>query len=579
MSNKSSVNEIFEAIQKSRSAFLSIGAFSAVVNILMLVPAIYMLQVYDRVLVSRNETTLLMLTLIMVGLFLLMSLIERIRGMVAIRIGAKFDMDLNSRIYTAAFRANLKSGDFNASQAMRDLTTLRQFITGSALFAFFDAPWFPVYLAVIFLFDPLLGWFALGGTIVLIGLAFLNEWLSSKPLKSAEELSIQSNQIAGSTLRNAEVIEAMGMLPALRKRWFHKHEAFLDQQRIASEKSTSVTSATRGTRIALQSLVLGLAALLVLEGEISAGMMIAASILMGRALSPIESVIGAWKQWSGARQAYQRLHELLTAFPLEEKQLSLPRPTGKLKIENVTAVAPDSRTLVLSGVSCRLNPGEVMGVIGPSGSGKSTLARLAVGIWSAVSGKVRLDGADLYRWNKEELGSAIGYLPQDVELFAGSISENIARFGEVDSEKVVEAAQLAGVHDLILHFPQGYDTQLGDGGAGLSGGQKQRIGLARALYGNPVLVVLDEPNSNLDEAGEAALLNAVSRLKERHCSVLIITHRQPILKAATHLLMLQKGKVVAFGPAEDVLSKLANRPEKRASKPAASPYKMAYAQS
>lgn len=559
-------NEIWETVKHSKPAFVSIGVFSAVINLLMLVPAIYMLQVYDRVLISQNETTLLMLTLIILGLFLLMALIEYLRGMVAIRVGAHFDMALNSRVYTAAFQANLKQGGaFNATQALQDLTTLRQFMTGASLFAFFDAPWFPIYLAVIFLFDPLLGWFALGGTLVLVGLALLNQWRSAKPLQSAEALSIQSGQLAGSTLRNAEAIEAMGMLPALRQRWFKKHEQFLDQQRIASETSSAITASTKGVRIALQSLVLGLAALLVLENQISAGMMIAASILMGRTLAPIEGLINTWRQWSHTRQAYDRLTKLLMAFPPNKKQLSLPKPSGRLSVENVSARLPNTQKNVLSNVSCQLKPGEVLGLIGSSGSGKTTLARLMVGIWPAASGKVRLDSADIFRWNKESLGQHIGYLPQDVELFAGTISENIARFGEMEAEKVIKSAQLAGVHEMILQFPQGYDTALGENGAGLSGGQKQRIGLARALYGSPVLVVLDEPNSNLDDAGEAALLKAIQTLKEAHCAVVLITHRQAILQVTTHLLVLKSGRVALHGEREEILTKFSQKAKTTAS--------------
>lgn len=563
-------NEILKALTACRSVFWSVAAFSAVINLLMLAPAVYMLQVYDRVLASQNKTTLLMLTLILLGLFVLMSLLEHLRSWAMIRLGAWLDMRLNHRVYTASFQANLRQGSFNATQAMNDLTSLRQFITGSALFAFFDAPWFPVYLAVIFMFDPWLGSFALAGSLVLLLLAFLNERLSAQPLKEAGKLSIQSGHLAGTTLRNAEVIEAMGMLPALRQRWFGVHEQFLDQHRIASERAATLTAITKGTRIALQSLVLGIAALLVVDGKISAGMMIAASILMGRALSPIEGVIGAWKQWAGAREAYDRLGQLLTAFPSRPAALSLPRPTGSLQVEQLSAAVPGSRTPVLAQLNFRLEPGQVLGVIGPSGSGKSTLARLLVGVWPSVTGKVRLDGADIYRWNKEELGNALGYLPQDVELFAGSIGDNIARFGQPDPEKIIAAARLAGVHELILRFPQGYDTLLGENGAGLSGGQKQRIGLARALYGNPALLVLDEPNSNLDEAGEAALLMAVQQMKEQGCTVVLITHRSAVLAAATHLLVLQAGQMLAFGPRPDVMEQL----QKRAKTNAAPSYGM-----
>ncbi len=555
---------ILESLQDCKAAFRTVGVFSAVINLLMLAPAVYMLQVYDRVLPSRNETTLVMLTLITLGLFLLMAGLDHARSFIVIRLGSQLDLKLNQRVYTAAFEANLRSGGFNAAQALNDLTTLRQFVTGQPLFAFFDAPWFPVYALVLFLFHPMLGAFALGGAVLLVALAWLNERLSGAPLAEAGKLSIQSGQLAATTLRNAEVIDAMGMLPALRRRWFRLHEQFLDRQRVASEKSAVVSAASRTARITLQSLILGLGALLAVEGSITPGMMIAGSILMGRMLAPIDAIIGVWKQLSASRQAYQRLDGLLESFPERESGMPLRAPEGRLQVEAVSASVPGGRTAVLQRVSFALEPGDVLGLVGPSASGKSTLARLLVGVWPAAAGAVRLDGADIYRWNKEELGPAIGYLPQDVELFAGTIGENIARFGKVDAEKVIVAAELAGVHELILHFPQGYDTVLGENGAGLSGGQKQRIGLARALYGNPALIILDEPNSNLDEAGEAALFRAIEKLKSRGATVVIITHRHNILSATSKLLLMRSGSVQAFGPTLQVLTAMQEAASKEA---------------
>jgi ATP-binding cassette, subfamily C, bacterial exporter for protease/lipase len=550
-------NEITEALVKFKKVFYTIAIFTACVNILMLVPSIYMLEVYDRVLASRNETTLYMLSMMTLGLFALISVLEYVRSMVVIRIGAKMDSFLNARVYTAAFEQNLRSTGVNAGQALNDLTTIRQFVTGNGMFAFFDAPWFPIYLLVIFLFNFWMGLFALVSVIVLVGLAWLNEIVSHKPLAQANITAIRSSNVATNNLRNAEVIEAMGMLPNMRKRWYAEHVKFLKFQAEASQKASRVSSITKFVRIAVQSLILGVGALLVIMGDVTSGMMIAGSILLGRALAPVEQIIAVWRQWSGVMSAYQRLQKLLSDNPPREPGMELPRPEGHLSVEGVMAAPPMVPVAVLKGVSFAIKAGDCLGVIGPSGSGKSTLARLLVGVWKAHAGKVRLDGADVYQWNKDELGPHLGYLPQDVELFAGTISENIARFGELDAEKVVYAAKLAGVHDLILRLPEGYDTPIGDGGLGLSGGEKQRIGLARALYGDPALIVLDEPNSNLDDIGEIALTQAIIRLRQLRKTVILISHRPSIIRETNKLLVLREGVVAAFGPTDQVLKDLA----------------------
>jgi ATP-binding cassette subfamily C exporter for protease/lipase len=546
-------NEIAQVLVGYKSAFRTVGVFSAIINLLMLVPSIYMLQVYDRVLPARNEVTLLMLTLIMLGAYVFMSALEFVRSFVLIRVGARMDMQLNKRIYTAAFEQSLKKGGGNAGQALADLTNIRQFLTGNALFAFFDAPWFPVYLIVIFAFEPSLGVFALCGTIILVVLAYVNEVVSRKPLAEANTMAIASTTLATNNLRNAEVIESMGMLPNLMWRWFKLHGRFLQLQAEASEKAGIVQAVTKFVQVSLQSLVLGYGALLAVQGKITPGMMIAASILMGRALSPVQMVIGVWRQWSSTRSAYGRLTQLLSENPPRQAGMALPKPEGALSIEGVTAAPPGAKVPVIKNLSFAIQPGDVLGVIGPSGAGKSTLARLLVGVWPAMMGKVRLDAADIFQWNKDELGPYIGYLPQDIELFAGTISENIARFGNVDPDKVIVAAKRAGVHDLILHFPQGYDTVLGDGGAGLSGGQKQRLGLARAMYGDPSLIVLDEPNSNLDDVGEAALVAAIQDLRQRGKTIVLITHRTTIIGITAKLLFLRDGVAQMFGPTADVL--------------------------
>lgn len=549
-------NELYRALGRYRGTLRSVGMFSAVINLLMLVPPLYMLQVYDRVLASGNTTTLMMLTGMALGLLALMGALEYIRSLAVIHIGERFDEQLGERVYAAAFERGLSGQAAQAGQATRDLDSLRQFITGNAVFAFFDAPWFPLYLLVMFMLHPWIGCLALGGAMVLVGLAWLNERLSQSPLREAGSLSVQANAMAEAQLRHADAIESMGMLSSFTRRWSHLHAGFVALQGLASERTALVTAISKSLRVALQSLVLGLGAWLAIGGQISPGTMIAGSILMGRALSPIDQVINAWRQWSSTRLAYQRLGNLLTAHPARQPGMDLPAPLGKLNVEPVSAMPPGGKTPTLVQVGFQLEAGSVLGVIGPSGSGKSTLAKLLVGVWQPKIGTVRLDGADIQRWDKALLGPHIGYLPQDVELFAGSVAENIARFSEPDPIKVVEAAKTAGVHELILSLANGYDTYLGDSGIGLSGGQRQRIGLARALYGPPALVVLDEPNASLDDAGEKALLEALQRLRERHVTVVLITHRPQVLKATSHLLVLREGRLQKFGPTEEILQTL-----------------------
>lgn len=556
------------ALGDYKSILISVGCFTALINILMLVPSVYMLQVYDRVLSSQNETTLTMLSLMVVGFFAFIGLLEIVRSFIVIRIGSQLERRFNLRVYQAAFERNLFKGEGNAGQSLGDLTHIRQFVTGPVLFAFFDAPWFPVYLFVIYLFNVWLGVFATAGALLLIALACLNEAMTKKPLGEAAVFSQKSSQLATSHLHNAETIQAMGMLGVLRKRWFQTHSRFLGLQNQASDTGAVISSLSKTLRLCLQSLVLGLGALLVIKGDMTAGMMIAGSILMGRALSPIDQLIAVWKQWSGAKLAYRRLDALLQAFPPADEAMALPAPKGQITFEQVSAGPPGQRGATLHLVNFSLGAGEVLGVLGASGSGKSTLARVLVGVWPTLGGTVRLDGADIHRWNRDDLGPYIGYLPQDIELFSGSIAQNIARFREADPQKVVEAAQQAGVHELILRLPQGYDTLLGEDGSGLSGGQKQRVALARALYGKPSLVVLDEPNSNLDTVGEAALAGAIAQMKAQGTSVILVTHRSSALAQADKLLVLNDGRLQAFGPSQEVLKALAGAQEQ---KPAQAP--------
>jgi len=549
---KPPVNELSEALRALRNAFTTVGIFSGFINLMMLAPALYMLQVYDRVLGSRNETTLVMLTVLVVGALLFMAALESVRGWILVRVGARLDASLNARVFTAAFERNLQQAGSNTAQPIHDLNAVRQTLTGSALLAAFDTPWLPIYLVAIFMMSPLLGWFALAGALILLVLAVGNERISKPRLDEAQKFSMQSHQALVNHLRNSEVIEAMGMLPAIRKRWHALHHQQIHAQAVASDRAAVLSGTTKFVRIAMQSLILGFGALLVLEDQITAGMMIAASILLGRAFAPIELLVGNWKQIVSGRQAYARLRELLQRQPARETGMSLPRPQGHVTAEAVSAMPPGTRRVVLKNLSFAIAPGEVVAVVGPSASGKSSLARLLVGVWGPAGGSLRLDGASIYDWNKDELGPALGYLPQDIELFDGTVAENIARFGEIDAERVVDAARKVGMHEHILHLPQGYDTPLGAEGSNLSAGQRQRIGLARALYGDPALIVLDEPNSNLDEAGEKALLDALLGLKARGATVVVVTHRMSTLAAADKVMVLADGALAAFGPRDEV---------------------------
>ena len=548
-------SELLSVLVSFRGTFLYVGLFSFIINALMLVPSIYMLQVYDRVLASRNTETLLMLTIVMLGLYLLMAGLELARSQVLVRLGSKLDAMLNARVFTAAFESNLRNSGSNAGQALHDLSNVRQFLTGNGIFAFFDAPWAPLYLLVIFLLHPLLGFISLAAMVILFVLALLTEKVTKEPLAQAGKESIAANNFVATNLRNAEVIEAMGMLGGIRQRWYRRHQNTLFLQAQASDRAGAVSSVTKFVSVSVQSLILGAGALLAIDGTITPGAMIAGSILMGRAMAPVQQAVAVWKQFLSMRSSYGRLEDLLRTFPARPETMSLPKPVGKLSVSNLVAVPPGSNVTVLRGVNLEIEAGSVVGVIGPSASGKSSLARLLVGVWAPMGGSVRLDGAEVSKSNKAELGPSIGYLPQDVELFEGTIGENIARFGEVNSELVIEAAKMAGVHEMILHLPQGYDTVIGVAG-GLSGGQRQRLGLARALYGEPSLVVLDEPNSNLDEVGEAALVKAVNELKSKGATVILITHRTSIIGVVDKVLVMQAGTSAAFGPRDEVLAAL-----------------------
>jgi len=553
-------DEIRGAMLSLRGSIRSVAAFSAAANLLMLAPALYMLQVYDRALASGNLFTLSMLTVMVVGLLALMGALEFVRSRVVIHAGSRIDDLLARRVHQAAFERGLAGGQANAAQATRDLDAIRQFLTGNALFAFFDAPWAPLFLLVMFLFHPWIGVLALAGIIILSALAWLNDRLSHDLLKQAGRLSVQATQSVEMQLRNSDAIESMGMLDRLYRLWHGPHRGYVRRQAQASERSALIGAISRTIRLALQSLVLGLGAWLVIDGRMSAGMMIAGSILMGRVLAPVDQLIAAWRQWASTRLSWERLRSLLADHPVRPERLPLPDPKGAVRLEGASAFPPGAQASAptLVGVEFALEPGDMLGVIGPSGSGKSTLGRLIAGVWKVRAGKVRLDGADITHWDRERLGPHIGYLPQEVELFAGTVVENISRFAdaEADPALVTDAAIMAGAHEMILTLPQGYDTKLGPGGQGLSGGQRQRIALARALYGNPCLVILDEPNASLDDAGEKALVEALARLREREVTTILITHRPKVLEITTKLLVLKDGRTQLFGPTGEVVARM-----------------------
>ncbi|QNH00676.1 type I secretion system permease/ATPase [Pseudomonas sediminis] len=551
-----------------RTSFFAVALFSFFINLLMLVPSFYMLQVYDRAVGSGSEATLLMLTLIMLFLMISLGALEWVRSRIMVRVSTRLENDLGARLHDAGFKLALDSGGVKATtQPLSDLNGLRQFLTGNGLFAFFDAPWLPIYLAVMFIFHPWFGWLGLVSALLLIALAMLNERLTQAPLQQANREQLLATDLTGKSLNNAEVIAAMGMLPNLRQRWLQQVHKVLLLQSSASDRAGAISSLSKTFRQLVQSLILGLGAYLAINHEISAGLMIAGSILLGRALAPIDQMIGAWKGFIGARSQYARLHELLAKVAQEPEPMPLPSPLGSIAVENLHAGAPGSSRPVIRNINFQVTPGTAVGIIGPSGSGKSTLARALLGIWPALEGHVRLDGADVSQWRREELGRHLGYLPQDIELFEGSIGDNIARLGELDAEAVVEAARLAGVHELILQLPQGYDTRIGANGGGLSGGQRQRIGLARALYGNPRVLILDEPNSNLDEAGEKMLAQALQSMKQRGSTLFVITHRPNVLAQLDSLIVMNAGEMPLCGPRDKVLKQLQSKPEPSISGP------------
>jgi ATP-binding cassette, subfamily C, bacterial exporter for protease/lipase len=549
-------SDLTRTLWRFRREFVAVGLFSMVANVLMLSPTIYMLQVYDRVLVSQSELTLLAVSLITLLLFGVMAFAEWMRSRLLVSTGVRLDEALSTQVFNASFEAQLSQSSANASRSFGDLIQIRQFLTGNGIFAFFDAPWTPIYMAVLFLLHPWLGVMGVVFALVQAALAWFGHRHTLAPSEAAVKANAEAGAFLQGKLRNSEVLESMGMVKNLQSRWAEKHQVALAQSGAAQHLTHRITAISKFIRYTQQSLALGAGALLVIDGQLSAGGMIAANVLMTRALAPIDMIVGSWRQFIGMRAAFARLEDLLVAHPPRDPAFKRVSPHGEMTLRDVVATAPGRSKPILQNVNLHVPKGSVLVILGPSGSGKSTLARVLVGIWPDVSGEVLIDGLPIQGWNRMELGPHLGYLPQDIELFEGSIAENIARFDEVDSERVIEAAKSAGLHEMILRFPKGYDTSIGEAGSLLSGGQRQRIGLARAIYGDPALIVLDEPNANLDEAGEIALFSAIQSLKNKGKTVLLITHRPNAVAVADRILILRDGQVQVEGARDEVIARL-----------------------
>ena len=531
--------------------------FSLVSNLLYLALPLYTYQVYGRVMTSQSQATLWTLTVVTLFIFAISSVIDDIRARILINYGVALDQRTSGRVFTALFDAAVRGEPGARAQALRDLDQFRQSLTGIAAAAFFDVPWIPVFLGVLFIIDPLVGVVTTIGAAILLALAIIQARAVQNSLKDANEAALRSYGFTDAALRNGEVVRAMGMLPTLGQAWARHRAVTIERGAAAAEASNFYTDLIKFVRMGMQVLIVAIGAYLILEGKIHPGMLFANMILASRALQPIEKVVGSWDPLNNMYRAYQRLNTLLSKAEPPVAATSLPRPAGKLSVEGVNFAPPGVQRLVLGNVNFAIDPNEVLGVIGPSGAGKSTLARLLVGIWKPLNGVVRLDGADVFTWDRADFGRHVGYLPQDTELFAGTVRNNIARFRDgVTDEEVVAAAQLAGVHDLILRMPKGYDTDVGEGGVVLSAGQRQRVGLARCLLGNPAFVVLDEPNANLDAEGEDALMRAIDAMKANGATVVIISHKPGVFRAADKMLVLRDGRIELFGPRDQVMARL-----------------------
>ena len=546
-----------EILTRFRPLFLYAGLFSLVMNLLLLVPALYMLQIFDRVIAGRSNETLVLLTLSAAVALVVMMALDVLRARLLAAGGLLLDRWLGPTVVRTLYDKARRPGDLEQGYGLADVAVLRGFLTGPGILALVDAPWFPIYLIVIFLFHPLLGAVATAGALMLVGLTILNERLTRAPLERLQSQGRRASRLIDTGLRNAEVVSALGIAEDVTRRWQVQNDRVLDLQHQASRRATAMSGLTRFLRQSLQVVMLGVGAYLVIDRHLSSGVMIAATILLGRALAPVETLIAGWKNLVDARSALRRLDALLAASARAEST-QMPAPEGRLLLDRVIFGVKGRERPIVAGISFELAPGQSLGIIGPSASGKSTLARLIIGIWEPSLGTVRIDGSDLATWPRERIGPFIGYLPQDTELFAGTVAENIARMGDVDSDAVVEAAQQARAHEMILKLPDGYDTQVGDGGVLLAGGQRQRIGLARSLYRRPRLVVLDEPTAHLDGEGEEALASAMRDLKQRKTTLILITHRPSLLQNADidKVAVLKAGVLELFGARSEIMAKV-----------------------
>jgi len=552
-------SELAVVLRSLRPYFIRAIWYSVIASLLLLAPTGFMLEVYDRVVSSRSHLTLAMLILLVVLAYAVMELLEWSRAQTLHAAGLELDRRLSDRVFDAMFTANLRRHPGGSPQAMNDLRAVRDFISSPAVSATMEAPVALVFLVLIFAINPLLGWVAVVGAVLQTFVGLLNERATQPPLVAANRSAIAAQQYADGTLRNAQVIEALGMQRDIHKRWMTKQREFLTLQAVASDRAGGYQAVVKMLQTLMGSTLLGLAAYLLLEKQLNGGgsMMIIASLLGGRVLQPLVMIVAQWRAVVGVRDASERINRLLADHPAKGKAMPLPAPKGFVNAEHIIASGPGSQVAILRGISFSLQPGEVLVVVGPSASGKTTLARVLVGLWASAGGKMRLDGADVFAWDKAELGPNVGYLPQGIELFEGTLAENIARFGEIETAKVEAAARAVGLHDFIMSLPQGYESPVGRDGAMLSGGQRQRVGLARALYGDPVFVVLDEPNSSLDEDGDAALADAIRSLKERGTTFVLMTHRTSVVALADKLLVLRDGLAHAFGSRDEVIAALA----------------------
>ncbi|HET9716231.1 MAG TPA: type I secretion system permease/ATPase [Pseudolabrys sp.] len=555
-------SELAQALTACRGAFYGTAVISGMSNILMLTGAMFMLEIYDRVLPSRSMPTLVGLLILAAVLFAALGILDAIRGRILVRIGGALDETLSGRVYDTLIRLPLRAGARNdGTQPLRDLDAIRSYLSGLGPVALFDLPWIPLYLAICFAFHPLIGFTALAGAIILITLTLVTETLMRAPTKEATEAGIQRNSLAEASRRNAEALIAMGMAGRVAGQWNEANRQYMRSQQEASDLGGGLGAMSKVLRMMLQSAVLAVGAYLVILQEASAGIIIAGSILSARALAPVDLAIAHWKGFVNARQSWHRLNKLLTTLPTQAPPMRLQPPVKRLNVEAVSGSPPGVPKIVVQDISFELEAGQGLGIIGPSGSGKSSLARLLVGVWQPLRGKVRLDGAALDQWSPDALGRHIGYLPQDVELLAGTVAQNIARFEpNPHNEAVIAAAKAVGVHDLIVRLPAGYDTPIGEQGSALSAGQAQRIALARAVYRDPFLIVLDEPNSNLDAEGEEALTRAILGIRERKGIVVVIAHRPSAIAGVDRLMMMSQGRAQAIGPKEEVLAKVLQRP-------------------